>query len=171
MSTSRTALAVVVASLLSACAQGEGDGAITTGSILPAMPSLPAAPSLSGIIPQVGSEPKPRPPERVSGNLYRVYSGDRKLEDTIQRQNYALLRAAEGTRQVGGTHFIIVNGSDAADGTTSSALVRVMKLDAGAELPLGAVAADEIIHFFGPTFGRTDQSAPGTAPAVPQRQS
>jgi len=166
MNNTGAVIAVTAALWLSACAQG-GDGSeITTGSILPAMPTLPSAASLTALLPSSGADARLRAPERVSGNLYRVSSADRRLDDMVQRQNYALLRAAEGTRQLGGTHFVVVNGSDAADPANPSALIRVMKLDQGVELPLGAVSADEIIHFFGPTFGRSDQAIP-TAPASP----
>lgn len=169
MAKTRTATAIVAALSLSACAQSGDSGGITTGSIMPAMPKLPSAASLASLVPSFETEGKPRPPERVSGNVYRVFSGDRKLDDTIQRQNYALLRAAESTKQVGGTHFVVVNGSASGDNSGASALVRMMKIEYGAEAPLGAVSADEIIHFFGPTFGRSEQASPA-APSAPAPQ-
>lgn len=159
MAIPRTCTVTITALLLSACAQGGDGGNIATGSIIPAMPSLPSASSLASLVPAVG-EAKPRPPERVSGNVYRVFSGERKIDDAIQRQNYALLKAAEASKQVGGTHFVVVNGSDSGDNTNSSSLIRIIKLEPGAEAPLGAVSADEIIHFFGPTFGRSERTSP-----------
>ncbi len=145
---------------LAGCAQGTSSTDITTGSILPAMPSLPAA---STLIPTIGTPSGPRKPERISGNLYRIDATDRKIDDPIQRENYTLLRAAESTKLLGGTHFIVVNapqGGGLADvrqpgkGQTS-AIIRVLQISAGAEPPIGAISTDEIIHFFGPTFGRT----------------
>ena len=95
--------ATFIALGLAGCAQAPTLASLTTGSILPALPS-PAS-----LLPATSANGTPRPPERVSGNLYRVFATDRKLQDLEQRANYALLRAAESTRQMGGTHFIIVD--------------------------------------------------------------
>ena len=118
-------------------------------------------PSAGSLVPSWGTSSRPRAPERISGNLYRVYAGDRQIEDPIQRENYALLRAAESTKQVGATHFVVVNapeGLPQQPTPPSSALIRVLQLETGAEPPVGAIAADEIIHFFGPAFGRAAQA-------------
>ncbi len=102
-------------------------------------------------------------------NLYRVYSSDRPTDDSIQAENYALLRAAETTKDVGATHFIVVDApghpsagllGSGAPSSKSANLIRVLKLAPGAESPIGAISADEIIHFFGPTFGRDVPKSP-----------
>jgi len=165
---------VMCATSLSACAVGSGPGEMSTGSIFPALPSLPSA---SSLMPNFGGSSGSQRPERISGNLYRVYTNDRRLDDSVQRENYALLRAAEGAKEVGGTHFIVVNanqagvdvGSSTAGSSTSGTFIRVLSLEAGSQPPAGAIAANEIIHFFGPTFGRGQQAQPATtaAPAAP----
>ena len=163
----KRSLAVLLCGLgLAGC--GQGNGGLTTGSILPAMPSLPSLPSVGSLVPGAGASSTPARPERVSGNLYRIQTGDRKLADPVQRENYALLSAAEGAREVGATHFVVVNASEATStfavapaGTPStSTLIRVMRIAPDAQPPSGAISVEEIVHFFGPTFGRGPDAQP-----------
>lgn len=182
--TLRLSLALLVCSTglitgVTGCAQlNEPGGGITTGSIiLPSLPSLPDASSLlpsgSTILPSPSIGSTQRRPERIGGNLYRVAANDRNIDDPIQRENYALLRAAETAKAAGASHFIVVNASQqgapaglaaGASGDIST-LIRVLQLEPGAEPPIGAVAADEIIHFFGPAFERkSEPSAPASPP-------
>ncbi len=145
-----------------ACTQLPSMTDITTGSILPALPSA------SSLVPSMSSTSGPRPAERVSGNLYRIDFSDRKIDDPIQRENYGLLRAAESAKSVGGSHFVVVNSSEgtalgqsrnpaASPGTS---LIRVFRVDPDMMPPTGAISVNEIIHFFGPNFSR------GPAPAA-----
>lgn len=179
--TLRRSLALVVCSVvacsagLAGCAPAPGPSEITTGSLLPKLPS-PASflPSAGALVPALGgpSSSGPRRPERVSGNLYRVFADDRKIEDGVQRENYTLLRAAESARQVGGTHFVIVGagqgrpdvGGPQAGTPVSGQMIRVMRLDSDMPPPTGAISVDEIIHFFGPTFGRAPEPIEGEPP-------
>ena len=139
---------------LSACAQLPSASDISTGSILPALPSA------ASLGPSLTTSNGPRKPERVSGNLYRIDASDRKFDDTIQRENYGLLRAAESAKEVGGTHFIAVNSSEGAApsqpgnaaASQSTSLIRVFRLDPDMTPPMGAISVNEIIHFFGPNF-------------------
>jgi hypothetical protein len=148
---------------LAACAQGNGPSDIATGSIGAALPTMPSLSSAGSLIPGLGTASGPRRPERVSGNLYRVHTADRKIDDAVQRDNYSLLRAAEGAKEVGGTHFIVADGAQvrpdvggaSASGAPDTTLIRVLRLDSDIQPPVGAISADEIIHFFGPNFGRT----------------
>lgn len=157
-------LAIVICCAgLAACSQGNGPGDIATGSIGPALPTLPALPSATSLLPNLGATSGPRRPERISGNLFRIHTADRRIDDAVQRENYALLRAAEAAKEVGGTHFIVADGTHgrpdvgggSASGVPGTTLIRVLRLDTDVQPPVGAIAADEIIHFFGPTFGRT----------------
>lgn len=155
---------------LGACGQLPSMSDITTGSILPALPSA------SSLLPASLSTPSgPRPPERVSGNLYRFDASDLKIDDRIQRENYGLLRAAESAKSLGGTHFIVVKTSE---GSTPSGpripgsgeagnLIRVFRLDPDMTPPIGAIAVNEIIHFFGPSFNRGPAPATGASAAAP----
>ena len=150
--TFRLALAQLICGMglitgVAGCAQGNLPGAISTGSILPSLPSL-------------STSSTPRKPERIGVNLYRVTVSDRRFDDPIQRENYALLRAAETAKAAGASHFIVVNASQPGATAEIPTMIRVLQLEPGAEPPIGAVSADEIIHFFGPNFARTSQPAP-----------
>ncbi len=157
----RTSVVAACSILLAACAQGDGPSDLTTGTILQSLPALAPA---SG----------PRAPERISGNLYRVDASDKRIEDRVQRENYTLLRAAESARQLGASHFIVVDAAPSAGTRTignpdrgQSALIRVLELAQGAEPPMGAISADEIIHFFGPSFGRGTSGAAADPASTP----
>ena len=107
--------------------------------------------------------------ERISGNLFRVVADDRNVSDRIERENYTLLRAAETALAQGGTHFVLVSAGDQSTTGIPSlkalfsgdrdaeygAYFRVLKLEPEGKAPFGAMSADEIVHFFGPRFGRT----------------
>ena len=110
----------------------------------------------------------PAPAERISGNLFRVQADDRKIDDAVERENYTLLRAAETTKAHGGTHFVLVSAGDQASVGMPSlktimsgnreaefgAYFRVLRIETDGTAPIGAMSASEIIHFFGPKFGR-----------------
>ncbi len=146
--------AAAVALAAAGCSlDGSNLPSLSTGSILPSLPSLPTGGSAAG------------EPERIAGNLYRVMATDRKIADTIERENYMLLKAAETTKKVGGTHFVMVRAGDQTSGLPSlatmtqgrqyGAYIRVIEVDPEQGVPVGAIAADEIIQFFGPKFGKT----------------
>ena len=77
-------------------------------------------------------------------------------------ENYTLLKAAEVTKAARGTHFSLVSAGNHASaglssmtgGTDFGAYVRVITLEPGSEVPQGLLSADEVIHFFGPRYGR-----------------
>lgn len=162
------ALSKVVSALLAlgiAACSSAPSGGIVTGSL----PSLGNAslPSVGGLLPSMPASGTPIKPERVGSNLYRISTADRRIQDPIQRENYALLRAAESTREVGGTHFIVVNTGNRSGLQTSGlagsaepgTLIRVFDMSPGTEPPIGAIDAAEIVHFFGPNFGRERTAA------------
>ena len=87
----------------------------------------------------------------------------------------------KNAKQVGATHFIVVNAKQGgalgggimaltqpASAAQATTLIRVMTLERNAEPPMGALAADEIIHFFGPQFGR--EAPPPRYDPLPQAQ-
>jgi hypothetical protein len=158
------AIALVVAGCVAGCATSPSGG-IVTGS-LPALPT-PSLPSLGGLQPSTSTGAGATRPERVGSNLYRISTAGPRIDDRIQRENYALLRAAESTREVGATHFVVVNtGSRIETETTSlgspadpGTLIRVFNLPPGEEPPIGAIQAAEIVQFFGPNFGRERTAA------------
>ncbi len=157
----RSSATALFASLaLAGCTGALQPGSLTTGSVLPPLPSI------SSMMPSSDPASGSRGVERIGSNLYRVSTTDRRHEDAIQRENYALLRAAETTQEAGGTHFILVTLGDQAGGGGSSGaragstLVRVLTIEPGGEPPVGAVSASEMIQFFGPTFGRPPAQTP-----------
>lgn len=170
MQTSKRAAVAVVALSLAGCSQSGADLGLPSLA-LPSIPSLPSAssilPSASSIMPSIGTSSGPRAPERISGNLYRIDASDRKIDDPTQRENYTLLRAAEGAKKLGATHFLVSGGAQAGDNRDarqsaagqSTTLIRTFHVEAGSEPPTGALAVDEIIHFFGPNFGRGGEPA------------
>ena len=139
--------------------------------------AAPAAPAMS--TPVVAAAPAAKPSssgggkigvaERVSGNLFRVQPDGRRIDERIDRENYTLLRAAETTQQQGGTHFVLVSAGDqSATGMPSLQMIvsgnrdaeygayfRILKVEPDSTAPIGAMSADEIVHFFGPKFRGT----------------
>jgi hypothetical protein len=171
----RVPLALIACGTLLGCALGPpGEGQSLGGLSLPSLPSISSLLPSSDALPSLSPSNEPRKPERIGTSLYRVVASDRRFDDDVQRENYALLRAAETTKEAGGTHFIVVNGGNHPAGSGSQGLgsapalgtlIRVLRLERGTEPPIGAVDADEIIHFFGPSFGRTEEQTPRPEPA------
>lgn len=152
---------LALAVLLGGCSQSIESMGLVTGSIT--SPTAPTSQSPAAKSKVAGAE-------RISGNLYRVLADDRKLPDRIERENYTLLKAAEATKAAGGTHFVLVSASDqspigvaalslSSNGSQYGAYFRILEVDPSAGVPAGAMAADEIIHFFGPKFGRAPSDA------------
>ena len=150
---------IALALSVGGCSQAIDGLGLTTGSITPAA------------TPSTDAKARPAGAERVSGTLYRVMADDRKIADRIDRENYTLLKAAEATKAAGGTHFVLVSASDQSPtgmpslkaltgnaGADYGAYFRVLEVDAANGVPVGAMSADEIIHFFGPKFGRSTPS-------------
>jgi hypothetical protein len=153
----------IIATLLAMVATGcstTPDRGIVTGS-LPAV-SLPSLPAVSALLPSLPTSRARTGPERIGSNLYRVSTEGPRIADPIQRENYALLRAAESTRELGSTHFVVVETGNRSGMQTSGLagsadpglLIRVFEMTPGAEPPIGAIDAAEIVQFFGPNFGR-----------------
>ena len=170
----RTSVVAACSMLLAACAQDGGSIDVTTGTILPSLNALPALPAAAAIVPALAPASDPRAPERISGNLYRIDASDKRIEDSVQRENYTLLRAAESARQLGASHFIVVDAAQSAVTRTignpdrgQSARIRVLERAPGAEPPMGAISAYEIIHFFGPSFGRGTSGAAADPASTP----
>ncbi len=128
-------------------------GNLVTGSI-----SLPSSmPSLPPLTSTATADSK-----RLGGTLYHVVTSGRRFRTPSERENATLLKAAQTTKAVGATHFIVVKALKVtASGMQTlsirnnrapptGAYIRVLKLAEGTPAPVGAVAADEIIEFFGP---------------------
>ena len=52
--------------------------------------------------------------QQVTADTYRILSRGNAYTSKTKIQDYTLLKAAETTRQAGGTHFVIMGGEDAS---------------------------------------------------------
>ena len=175
---------IAAALLVGGCAQIDQGIGLTTGSITsllgggattPVPPATdtatqPTAAQLAATKPAMAkaSTGTIAGAERISGNLFRIQADGRRITDHVERENYTLLRAAETTRAQGATHFVLVSAGDQATTGVPSlkmlvsgdsnaeygAYFRVLRIEPDATAPIGAMSADEIIHFFGAKFGR-----------------
>ena len=107
--------------------------------------------------------------EQVSSDTWRIMSRGNVATSKASVADYAMLKAAEITRQQGGTHFIIVSATDAANddiGTPAllrdyrpqsakaykpgqDTVVRVLTVKPGAKPPTGAMSADDVLRITG----------------------
>src|SRR5690606_14680146 len=138
-------LLTAFACVANGCAQSKNPGDLITGSIGSLMPAMGQSASH----------------ERLTDSLYRVMADDRRFTDRIDQENYLLLKAAETTPQADATHFYLVKSgldtstlpiSTSAPGSRNGAYIRVLTLEPGTGVPVGAASAAEIIHFFGPKY-------------------
>lgn len=105
--------------------------------------------------------------ERITSETYRIVSRGNAYTGGTAVQDYVLLKAAETTKQAGGTHFALISAGDASRvsydtsygsgwASTSAtvspgkdAYIRVLKIRPGEQPPPGVFFADEIIQFTG----------------------
>jgi hypothetical protein len=105
--------------------------------------------------------------EQMTNDTYRIISRGNQYTAGTTVQDHVLLKAAETTKQAGGTHFALISAQDASRvsyntsygqgfaSTSASvrpgenAFIRVLRLQPGQQPPHGAFAADEIIKFTG----------------------
>jgi hypothetical protein len=110
----------------------------------------------------------------ITRDTYRIVSRGNSYTSTTAVQDYVLLKAAETTKQAGGTHFALISARDASRvsyetfydrGFASTdteikpgedAHIRVLKLSPGTSAPTGAYNADEIIQFVGSRVKRSN---------------
>lgn len=107
--------------------------------------------------------------EQVSADTWRIMSRGNVATSKATVADYAMLKAAEITRQHGGTHFIVLSTADAANddiGTPAllrdyrpqsakiykpgqDTVVRVLVVKSGSQPPAGAMNAEEVLRITG----------------------
>ena len=136
---------VVCAVLAGGCAQGPGALDLVTNAI--------GSPQAGG-----GGQ--------VVGRLYRISVPRAKFGDTATVEDYALVKAAEATKRAGGTHFLVVRGSEERAGLSpQTALLapgadyviyfRVLDVEPTGPVSASALSVDEILLFYGKRFAET----------------
>lgn len=101
--------------------------------------------------------------QRVSAAIYRIAVPATGLPDRTSVHDYTLLKAAETTKRIGGTHFMVISGADvqpaglppmASPAPNSGAVpyaayIKVLTLDPAEIAPSGALSVEETLHFLG----------------------
>ena len=84
---------------------------------------------------------------QIGGGILQIAVPKIGLADCTSAYECTLVRAAEATQRVGGTHFIILPGHG---GSTqgSFAYIKVFTFDAGETAPSSAISAEEALYFF-----------------------
>jgi hypothetical protein len=99
------------------------------------------------------SMPKPALPtasslgyERIGGGILRIAVPKSALADCASADECTLVKAAEATQRVGGTHFMVLPGhSSSAQG--GYAYIRVFTFGADERAPSTAMPVEEALHF------------------------
>ena len=84
---------------------------------------------------------------QIGGGILRIAVPKTGFADCTSAYQCTLVRAAEATRLVGGTHFIVLPGHG---GSTqgSFAYIKVFTFDAGETAPSSAISVEEALFFF-----------------------
>lgn len=96
-------------------------------------PTLPAADGLTE--------------SRIGGRILRIAVPKSGFADCTSAHECTLVRAAEATQRVGGTHFIVLPGHGGSTQGTF-AYIKVFTFDAGETAPSSAISVDEALYFF-----------------------
>jgi hypothetical protein len=91
--------------------------------------------------------PGPLASEQVGGGLIRIAVPRGGLADCASADECVLVRAAEATQRVGGTHFMVLPGHG---GPTQRgyAYIKVFTLGPGEGVPSSTISAEEALTFF-----------------------
>jgi hypothetical protein len=86
-------------------------------------------------------------PEHVGGGILRIAVSKGALADCGSADECTLVRAAEATQRVGGTHFMLLPGHN---GSTQKghAYIKVFTLGPGEGAPSSTMSVEEALHFF-----------------------
>jgi hypothetical protein len=85
--------------------------------------------------------------EQVGGGILRITVPKSGLADCASADECTLVKAAETTQRVGGTHFMVLPGHG---GSTQRgyAYIKVFTFGAGERAPNGAMSVEEALYFF-----------------------
>jgi hypothetical protein len=84
---------------------------------------------------------------QIGGQILLVPVPKTGFTDCTSAYECTLVRAAEATQRVGGTHFIVLPGHGGST-QASFAYIKVFTLDAGDTAPSSAISVEEALHFF-----------------------
>jgi len=92
--------------------------------------------------------------EQVGGGIHRIAVPTSGLADCASADECTLVRAAEATQRVGGTHFMVLPGhGGAAQG--GYAYIKVFTFGDGERVPSTAMSVNEALHFIRRPQGQT----------------
>ena len=84
---------------------------------------------------------------QIGGRILLIAVPNTGFADCTSAYECTLVRAAEATQRVGGTHFIVLPGHGGST-QTSFAYIKVFTLDAGETAPSSAISVEEALYFF-----------------------
>jgi|SRR5690349_7042438 len=104
-----------------------------------------SAPSIS--LPAPGAFAAGANDERVGGGILRIRVPRAALADCASADECTLVKAAEATQRVGGTHFLLLPGHG---GPTQRgyAYIKVFTLAPGEDAPSSTMSVEEALYFF-----------------------
>jgi hypothetical protein len=91
--------------------------------------------------------------EQVGGGILRISVSKGDRADCASTDECMLVKAAEATQRVGGSHFMLLPGHGGSP-QQGSAYVRVFTLGADERAPSGTISVEEALHFIRKPQGR-----------------
>ena len=84
--------------------------------------------------------------EQVGGGIHRIAVPASGLADCATADECTLVKAAQATQRVGGTHFIVLPGHGGS-AQSGYAYIKVFTFGADERVPSSAMSASEALHF------------------------
>jgi hypothetical protein len=84
---------------------------------------------------------------QIGGQILLIAVPKTGFADCTSAYECTLVRAAEATQRVGGTHFIVLPGLGGST-QASFAYIKVFTIDAGETAPSSAISVEEALYFF-----------------------
>jgi hypothetical protein len=109
---------------------------LPTVCLLGAGCSIPALPAIDAVT-----------EAQIGGQILRIAVPKTGFSDCASVYECTLVRAAEATQRVGGTHFIVLPGHGGST-QASFAYIKVFTFDAGETAPSSAISVEEALCFF-----------------------
>lgn len=84
---------------------------------------------------------------QIGGRILLIAVPKSGFADCTSAYECTLVRAAEATQRIGGTHFIVLPGHGGST-QTSFAYIKVFTIGAGETAPSSAISVEEALYFF-----------------------
>jgi hypothetical protein len=84
--------------------------------------------------------------EQVGGGIHRIAVPASSLADCASPDECTLVKAAETTQRVGGTHFMVLPGHGGS-AQSGYAYIKVFTIGVGERVPSSAMSASEALQF------------------------